>query len=165
MLRPPKLEDAQALMDVMWDPEVVEQKQVTLFEPPGGVELALRNTSDMLRQWELRGYGQWCVVEKATARVIGCVGFYHPQRPWPGVDLGWAIQRSRWGQGYATEAAAAALDWIWTHTAIDRVISLIAPHDGRSIHVARKIGLSFERSDADPVHGEPVHVFAISRAT
>lgn len=165
VLRPPKLEDAQALMDVMWDPEVVEQKQVTLLEPPGGVELALRNTSDMLRQWELRGYGQWCVVEKATARVIGCVGFYHPQRPWPGVDLGWAIQRSRWGQGYATEAAAAALGWVWTHTAIDRVISLIAPHDGRSIHVARKIGLSFERSDSDPVHGEPVHVFAINRAT
>ena len=71
VLRPPKLEDAQALMDVMWDPEVVEQKQVTLFEPPGDVELALRNTSDMLRQWELRGYGQWCVVEKATARVMG----------------------------------------------------------------------------------------------
>ena len=99
VLRLPTLEDAHALMDVMWDPEVVEQKQVTLLEPPAGVELALKNTSDMLRQWEQRGYGQWCVVEKATARVIGCVGFYHPQRPWPGIDLGWAIQRSRWGQG------------------------------------------------------------------
>lgn len=165
VLRLPNLEDAHALMGVMWDPEVVEQKQVTLHEPPGDLDLALKNTSDMLRQWELRGYGQWCVVEKATARVIGCVGFYHPQRPWPGVDLGWAIQRSRWGQGFATEAAAAALDWIWKHSPVDRVISLIAPNDARSIHVARKIGLSFERSDSDPVHGEPVHVFAINRTT
>jgi hypothetical protein len=28
----PELSDAQALMDFIWDPEVVEQKQVTLFE-------------------------------------------------------------------------------------------------------------------------------------
>ena len=164
VLRLPNLEDAQALMGVMWDPEVVEQKQVTLLEPPGGLDRALKNTSDMLRQWELRGYGQWCVVEKATARVIGCVGFYHPQRPWPGVDLGWAIQRSRWGQGFATEAATAALDWIWNNSSIDRIISLIAPHDSRSIRVATKIGLRFERADSDPVHGEPVHVYVIDRA-
>jgi len=26
------------------------------------------------------------VVEKVTGDVIGCVGFYRPQRPWPGVD-------------------------------------------------------------------------------
>ena len=65
LLRLPELSDAEALMTVMWDPEVVDQKQVTLHEPPGGVDLARKNTIDMLRQWELRGYGQWSVIEKA----------------------------------------------------------------------------------------------------
>jgi RimJ/RimL family protein N-acetyltransferase len=163
LLRVPELADAEAFMEILWDPEVVERKQVTLHEPPGGVDLARKNTGEMLRQWELRGYGQWCVVEKETGKVIGCVGFYHPTKPWPGVDLGWAIHRSRWGRGFATEAAAAALGWAWQHTRIDRVISLIAPDDRRSIRIATKIGEWFERADTDPVHGEPVHVYAIAR--
>lgn len=163
LLRVPELADAAALMDVLWDPEVVEQKQVTLFEPPGGLELATKNTGDMIRQWAQRGYGQWCVIEQATGQVIGVVGFYHPQRQWPGIDFGWAIHRSKWGRGFGTEAARAALDWIWACTDVNRVISLIAPDDDRSIRVATKIGERFERADVDPVHGEPVHVYAISR--
>jgi len=163
LLRVPELADAEALMGIMWDPEVVEQKQVTLREPPGGLDLAVKNTGDMIRQWELRGYGQWSVIEKATGRVIGVVGFYHPQGQWPGVDLGWVVHRSRWGHGVATEAATAALAWVWTHTLIDRVVSLIAPDDLRSIRVATKIGERFERADVDPVHGDPVHVYAIAR--
>jgi RimJ/RimL family protein N-acetyltransferase len=163
LLRVPQLTDAEAFMGIFWDPEVVAQKQVTLTEPPGGLDLALKNTNAMRRQWELRGYGHWSVVEKATGHVIGCVGFYHPQGPWPGVDLGWLIHRSRWGHGFATEASSAALGWIWEHTKIDRVISLIAPDDVRSIRVATKIGERFERADVDPVHGEPAHVYAILR--
>jgi RimJ/RimL family protein N-acetyltransferase len=163
MLRMPELADAGAFMRIVWDPEVVEQKQVTLLQPPGGLDVALKNTGDMLRQWEFRGYGQWSVVEKATDDVIGIVGFYHPQRPWPGVDLGWVIQRSRWGHGLATEAATAALEWIWQQTQVDRVVSLIAPDDVRSVRVATKIGQRFDRVDADPAHGEPVHVYKITR--
>lgn len=164
LLRVPELADAEALMGILWDPEVVEQKQVTLTEPPGGLDLALKNTNGMLRQWELRGYGQWSVIEKVTGHVMGCVGFYHPQGPWPGVDLGWVVQRSRWRHGFATEAATAALEWIWENTPIDRVVSLIAPDDLRSIRIATKIGERFERADVDPVHGEPMHVYTIARA-
>ena len=163
VLRVPELADAETFIGIFWDPEVVERKQVTLTDPPGGLELATKNTSAMLRQWELRGYGQWSVVEKATGAVIGCVGFYHPQTPWPGVDLGWLIHRSRWGNGLASEAAHAALEWAWAHTRVDRVISLIAPDDLRSIRIATKIGERFERADVDPVHGEPVHMYAIAR--
>jgi RimJ/RimL family protein N-acetyltransferase len=164
LLRVPELADAEALMGIMWDPEVVEQKQVTLSQPPGGLDLALKNTRDMLRQWDLRGYGQWSVIEKLTGHVIGCVGFYHPQRQWPGVDLGWVLHRSRWGHGFATEAATAALGWVWEYTPIDRIVSLSAPDDLRSIRIATKIGERFERADVDPVHGEPVHVYAIARS-
>jgi RimJ/RimL family protein N-acetyltransferase len=152
-------------MGIFWDPEVVERKQVTLREEPGGVDLALKNTRAMRRQWELRGYGQWSVIERLTGHVIGCVGLYHPEREWPGIDLGWVFHRSRWGNGFATEAATAALGWAWAHTRIDRIISLIAPHDLRSIRVATKIGLGFERADVDPMHGAPVRVYTIARPT
>ena len=163
LLRVPEPADAGALMDIMWDPEVVEQKQVTLLAPPGGLDLALKNTNEMIRQWQLRGYGQWSVVEKEMGQVIGCVGFYHPQREWPGVDLGWVIHRSRWGQGFATEAATAALEWVWANTQVDRVISLVGPNDHRSIRIATKIGERFERAGVDPINGEACHIYTIGR--
>jgi RimJ/RimL family protein N-acetyltransferase len=163
VLRVPALADAEALMGIFWDPEVVERKQVTLLQPPGGLELAVRNTTDMLLQWERRGYGQWSVIEKATGALIGCVGFYHPPAGWPGVDLGWLVRRSRRGRGFATEAATASLRWAWARTRIDHVISLMAPDDLRSIRIATKIGERFERAGVDPAHGEPVHVYGIHR--
>lgn len=163
LLRVPELADAAALADVLWDPELVERKQVVLHEPPGGLDLAVKNTESMRRQWALRGYGQWSVVDKSTGQVIGCVGLYHPQMPWPGADLGWAIHRSRWGQGLVTEAAAASLAWAWQVTKLDRIISLIAPDDLRSIRIAIKIGERFERADVGPLKGEPVHVYVATR--
>src|SRR4051812_47576063 len=139
LLRLPERVDAHAFMEIHQDPEVIELKQVTLMEPPGGIDLALRNVERMLRHWHRCGYGQWSVVERATNEVIGCVGFFHPDG-WPGVDLGWIVHRSRWGNGFATEAARAALEAAWQTNTIDHVISLIAPSDARSIRVATKIG-------------------------
>jgi RimJ/RimL family protein N-acetyltransferase len=151
-------------MEIIWDPEAVQKKQVTLTEPPSGIELARRNVEGTIRHWELRGYGQWTVVERATAQVIGCVGFFHPvSMAWPGIDLSWIIHRSRWGNGFATEALRAALQWAWEATTIDHIISLISPDDSRSIHVATKIGERFERADVDPINGEKVVIYGIHR--
>jgi RimJ/RimL family protein N-acetyltransferase len=163
LLRVPELADAPALMDIIWDPEVVERKQVTLLEPPGGLDLAVKNTGDMIRQWQARGYGQWSVVEKSTGQVIGVVGLYHPPGGERDADLGWIVHRSRRGRGFATEAARAALTWIWDRTSIDRIVSLIGPDDSRSIRVAMKIGEHLERADVDPLNGEAVHVYTIMR--
>ena len=39
---------------------VVEREAGHSCSEPGGLDLAFKNTRDMLRQWELRGYGrQW----------------------------------------------------------------------------------------------------------
>jgi RimJ/RimL family protein N-acetyltransferase len=93
--------------------------------------------------------------------VIGRVGPWHPEG-WPGIELGWIIRRSRWGNGFATEAAQAALEWIWQSVdEADHVISMIQPHNSRSIRVAEKIGETLERTEA--INGSVVHVYGIRR--
>ena len=77
--------------------------------------------------------------------------------------MNWIIQRARRGNGFATEAAAAALEWAWQNTQINHVISLIGPSDVRSARIATKVGESFERADVDPINGEPVHVYGVER--
>lgn len=49
-----------------------------------------------------------------------------------GVEIGWRLKRSAWGQGYATEAAV-----------LDNVVADIHPDNVGSIRVAEMIGLLF----------------------
>jgi RimJ/RimL family protein N-acetyltransferase len=108
------------------------------------------------------GHGQWAVVEKSTARVIGCVGLVHVDN-WPGIDLGWIIRRSRWGNGFATEAAQAAVEWAWSLDTIDHIMSLIGPDNPASIRVATKIGETFEGEGISPFSGERVLIYGIRK--
>jgi RimJ/RimL family protein N-acetyltransferase len=161
-LRRPELADAEPFMEILWDAEVVENKQVTLTEAPGDLEQARRRTASLIGHWESRGYGLWTVVEKSSGQVIGTVGLQN-WPGWPGVELAWVLHRSRWGQGLASEAACAALAWAWANTTLDRVISLINADDLRSMRVATKVGEQFERADRDPINGEAIHIYGIDR--
>lgn len=98
-----------------------------------------RAIGGMLGHWLLRGYGMWAVEERETGSMVGRVGFIDPEG-WPGFELGWMIERSRWGRGYAPEAATAALKFARDVLRKERVISLIRPANAASIRVAEKIG-------------------------
>ncbi len=157
-LRPFESTDAATLFEIHEDPEVARWLFVGV--PPRGVGSAWRTVAMMVGHWSLRGYGQWAVVEKSTGAMIGRAGLWYPEG-WPGIEIGWLIRRSRWGNGFATEAARAALEWTWRSLDIDHIISVIQPENARSIRVAEKVGERFER--ADVVNDLPVHIYGISR--
>ncbi|HKY22766.1 MAG TPA: GNAT family N-acetyltransferase [Vicinamibacterales bacterium] len=162
LLRLPEANDAAPFLEIHQDPEAIERKQVVLVAPLGEIEVALRNVSRMRDHWELRGYGQWAVVEKATGDVIGCVGLHYLER-WPEIDLSWIVHRARRGNGLATEACEGTLQWAWKTSTIDHVISLIASDNLPSIRIAIKIGATFERSGVHPFSGDKVDIYGIRR--
>ncbi|MDJ0364096.1 GNAT family N-acetyltransferase [Hymenobacter sp. H14-R3] len=95
--------------------------------------------------WPLCGYGYWAVEEKATGRFIGAVGFGEWQRAltpslkgYP--EVGWVLAPHTHGQGYATEAARAALAWGDAHFAQPRTVCVIAPANAPSLRLAAKLG-------------------------
>lgn len=100
---------------------------------------AWRSMAAMLGHWQLLGYGMWAVELRQTGAFIGRAGFLDPPG-WPGVELGWLLGRAHWGQGYAIEAARAALDYAFTVLGRERVISLIREGNDRSVRVAEKLG-------------------------
>ncbi len=158
-LRVPEASDAEPMMEIHQDPEVIAS--VLLTAPPGGITVAWRNVAMMVGHWQLRGYGQWTVVEKATGQVIGRVGLWNPDG-WPGIELGWIIRRARWGNGFATESARAARHWAWDNVEPDHIISIIQPGSLASVRVAENIGERFE--GAATMNGASVHIYGIRRA-
>lgn len=113
-----------------------------------------------LGHWALRGYGMLAVTHRETGEVLGRAGFYHPEG-WPGFEVGWLFHRKHWGRGYATEAAAAALEYAFTTLGKEHVVSFIRRDNQASIRVAEKIGERFEAEIE--LLGAPALVYGIHR--
>jgi RimJ/RimL family protein N-acetyltransferase len=123
-------------------------------------EQTWRSMATHLGHWRLRGFGNWAVVERATGRLIGRAGLWQPEG-WPGLEVGWLLARDRWGQGLATEAGRAALDYAFGTLGAEHVISVIHPDNAASVRVAEKLGEAFEQ--AREVNGHPAVVYGITR--
>jgi RimJ/RimL family protein N-acetyltransferase len=103
-----------------------------------------RTMAAFLGQWALRGYGMWAVEEINDGAFIGSVGLFQPL-DWPEPELAYSLDQPFWGQGFATEAAAAARDWMFGHFPLARIASFIRPDNHRSKRVAQRLGAICER--------------------
>ena len=119
-----------------------------------------RGIAQHLGHWQLRGYGNWAAVDKATGECVGRIGLWNPEG-WPGLEVGWLPARSHWGRGLATEGGRAARDWAFATLGADRLISVIHPDNTASIRVAERLGETFERPSE--IRGTPVVIYGMSR--
>ncbi|MGH7947992.1 MAG: GNAT family N-acetyltransferase [Candidatus Binataceae bacterium] len=103
-----------------------------------------RRMASFIGHWELRGYGVWAVEEKSSREFVGRVGLWKPEG-WPGLEAIWTIAPSRWGKGYAPEAARESIRYAFEELNVDHVISLIRPDNAKSIRVAEKVGERLDR--------------------
>jgi RimJ/RimL family protein N-acetyltransferase len=92
-----------------------------------------------LGHWLLRGYGMWACEKADSGNFVGSVGIFQPL-DWPEPELAYSLDRPFWGQGFATEAATAARDWLFGHFPLARLASFIRPDNQASIRVAQRLG-------------------------
>jgi RimJ/RimL family protein N-acetyltransferase len=119
-----------------------------------------REVATHIGHWELRGYGQWAIERKEDGASIGRAGLWCPEG-WPGIEVGWKLARDAWGNGYATEAGRASIDWAWESLGLSELISLIQPGNAASIRVAERLGM--ERRRETSVGGQDAIVFGLER--
>lgn len=127
--------DLHAFADFYGDAEVMRY----LSGEPIAYNDAWRSMATAAGHWVLRGYGTWVAERKSDGAVVGRVGLINPEG-WPGLEVGWTLGRRYWGQGYATEAAQAAMNYGFLTQTVDRLLSLIDPDNKASQAVARRLG-------------------------
>lgn len=100
---------------------------------------AWKDFEGLAGQWALRGYGTFAVEDKETGELVGWAGLWHPARL-DEPELCWSVFPAFAGQGYAHEAAGAALVW-WTQIEDNPApFSMTHPDNVASQRVAEKLG-------------------------
>ena len=147
LLRRQMIEDLDDLWALYCDPEI------TRYIPD-----APRSRAEAKEEleWHMNGHprfpelGLWATIHKESGKFIGRCGLL----PWTingqnEVEVAYTIAREYWGQGLASEAAQAILNYGFARLNLSRLISVIDPENVASQKVAEKIGMTIEKEERD----------------
>lgn len=93
-----------------------------------------------------RGYGFWAAELKAERRLVGMIGLKYDAEvlETPVIEAGWRLSPSVWGQGFASEGAAAALAWGFANLDVAEIVAFTAQSNFKSQQVMRRIGMAHD---------------------
>lgn len=84
---------------------------------------------------------------KVTGGLIGRIGLnYYEDFPEGEhkTEVGWLLEPAYWGQGLATEGAAAAYRYGFRQVGLERIIGIVKPENLASRRIMEKSGLRFQ---------------------
>ena len=155
MLREFRLSDFDAYAENLADPVATEH-----LSGIADRRTAWRSFAAGAGFWMLHGAGWWGVELTGTGELVGTVGAFFRETS-PELELGWTVYRRFWRQGFASEAAAAALAYGFEKHKPRRVIAHISAANAASVGVSQKIGMHYE-TDVD-FYGGLVGRYAVER--
>jgi len=142
------------------DPEVMRHFPATLDRTASDASV-----DRMEELFGRQGFGLWALEVAATAEFIGFTGLNPMPDGVPGagdMEVGWRLARPAWHHGYATEAAAAAVDVAFNGAGLDQVWSITAVLNRPSQAVMLRLGMTpyalFEHPALEPGHPLRRHI-------
>ena len=91
------------------------------------------------------GFGLFLVERRADREPVGICGLLR-RETLDDVDLGFAMLARHRALGYASEAAAATLEWARERFGLRRVVAITALDNEASARVLERVGMRFERN-------------------
>lgn len=119
-------------------PRAHERAQILAhFSDPANERVPPDADPAQVRRW---AYGvPWCVWERETGELVGDCSLHYDAtfRDW---ELSYGVRRDRWGHGYATEAARAAVRYGFETMRVARIVADVDPANPASSRVLEKCG-------------------------
>lgn len=162
LLRRWREDDLPAMAAINADPEVMRWIG---DGTPIDDDATAAGTARSEQHWETHGFGLFAVEIRTTGELAGFTGLNTPYflpEVLPAVEIGWRLGRRFWGQGIATEAARAALDFGFTDRGLDRIVSIHQLGNDASGRIMQKLGMQLDREMTDG-RGRRVRVYGINR--
>jgi RimJ/RimL family protein N-acetyltransferase len=121
------------------DPEVMRYFPATLNRAAS--DASIDRIEDL---FDANGFGLWALEVAATGGFIGFTGLNPMPAGVPGaggMEVGWRLARRAWHQGFATEAATAAVDVAFGGVGLDELWSMTAVLNRPSQAVMLRLGM------------------------
>lgn len=137
------LDDAHAAFRLWGDAEVMQY--VGDGTPQPDVEASRRNLKWAIDYEAKHRFCRWAVVEKDSGDVIGSCGFMF-QNGETDIDLGYYFARPYWDRGYATEVAAACLEYGARTLCLKTISATVDVRHIASQRVLEKLGFTYRKT-------------------
>ena len=140
ILRDWREEDRAAFAAINADARVMEHL--------GGPQTREDSDAAIDRQIAAAAYGGpcfWAAERRDDGALLGFIGVKRVTFAAPFVpahEIGWRLAAAHWGQGYASEGAAAALAYAFGELELAEVVAFTVPANLRSQAVMRRIGMT-----------------------
>lgn len=136
-LRPASPDDLETWHAISRDAE-----QAWFGEARSTLEDARAGLEREARRQERHGFSLWAVELRQAVEMIGVTGLRH-LADGPEIEVGYRFLERCWGNGYATEAARAAIAFGLDELRLERIVAVTLPGNRASRRVLEKCGLSF----------------------
>jgi len=97
-----------------------------------------------------RGWGLWAVETLNTNEFIGFVGLHKPIHKLPCtpcIEIGWRLSKEHWGNGYATEAATASINFGFEELDLSEIFSFTSVTNTKSRNVMERLNMINQNSN------------------
>lgn len=150
------ISDLEALVPILGDPKVMEFSLLGVHNR----QQIRQFIEQRLLSYLETGFGLYALIYKENQELIGYCGFFIQKvAQQQEVEIGYRLATKYWGQGLATEAAQAVLNYGKQRYNFQRFICLIDPANTRSIRVAQKLGMTLETMLV--YHGLDVEMYSL----
>ncbi len=140
MLRRMTVADAPALFNMLREEDVAQfSGRPPLRRMSGAVELVRSVGLEFATRRSIR----WGVCEFEQGPLVATVGLHHWDRFHRHIGIGFDVTRDRWGEGLASEAVAAVVEFAFTELQVNRIEAEIMAGNEGCLRVLERQG--FER--------------------
>lgn len=112
-------------------------------------------------RWKQFGHSWWSFIEQDTGELVGAGCIQHlGHDPANEREIGWRLLPSRWGRGYATEAARRMAAFAFDDLTAPSLAAICHPDNVDSARVMRRLGMRYRGEET--WHAQAVAVYDIS---
>ncbi len=141
ILRPPQASDADALFAMHSDPEVMRYFSEPPWQDPAR---AVQQIADDAAAFGKEEFFRFAITLQATGEYLGSCTLFAVHRQNRRAEIGYALGRPYWGQGYMHEALTALLEYAFVERDLNRLEADIDPQNAGSANALLRLGFKQE---------------------
>lgn len=133
--------DTDAFFAIYSNPEVMRYWSTP---PLADREVAANLISKIHEDWQRRLILKWGIARHTDNLLIGSITLFNLDFSNRRAEIGYALGREHWGQGYMIEALMAVLEFAFETLALNRIEADVDPRNVASIKTVERLGFQRE---------------------